>query len=510
MYANKYKIDYAPINKNVTFKKPPVGWMTWYSVMFEASEETVLENTKWLSENLKKYGAETIWVDWEWYHKDKTGIRDDGCDTFNPDKEKYPNGLKYVSDEIRKYGFSPSLWIGYTNDPGENEFIKEHPDAVLVTEPSWCGQYFFDMSHPAYLNEFLPKALAQVDEWGYDAVKYDTLPICIHVHEKHHANMYNPELTTKEAFRGMVAKTREILGNDRYLLSCCGLYDSDVLWACDMFDAARVGNDIFNWKEFIKEGIGQTSRYYPLHNVVLYNDPDNVIIREKYSDMEQAKSRTAFVGMLGLSVTLGDNLPELPEERVELLRRCIPVLDIYPMDTSRINVGDTFITNLAVENKFLNYNVVSILNCKEENTSAQISLDELGIDFKNPIAFEYFSSTVAEVKDGVIKTELKPCETKVFAIHENRNIPQIISTYRHLTQGATELENVAWNDTDKALSFTTNLVEGDNYIVTFNIPRGYKVFDTCGMEVAEEYDNILRLSYVADENCSKTFEIKFK
>ena len=115
--------------------------------------------------------------------------------------------------------------------------------------------------------------------------------------------------------------------------------------------------------------------------------------------MEQAKSRTAFVGMLGLPVTLGDNLPELPEERVELLKRCIPVLDIHPMDVSRINMADTFITNLAVENKFLNYNVVSILNCKEESVDAEISLAELGIDCKNPLAFEYFSLSVAEIKD---------------------------------------------------------------------------------------------------------------
>ena len=510
VYVNKYKIDYAPINKNATFKKPPVGWMTWYSVMFEASEKTVLENTKWLSENLKKYGAETIWVDWEWYHKDKTGIRDDGCDTFNPDKEKYPNGLKYVSDEIRKYGLVPSLWIGFTNDLSENEFIKKHPDAVLCQEPSWCGQYFFDMSHPAYLNEFLPKALAQVDEWGYEAVKYDTLPICIHMHERYHANMYNPELSTKEAFRGMIKKTREILGDDRYLLSCCGLYDSDVLWGCDMFDAARVGNDIFDWKEFVREGIWQTARYYPLHNVVFYNDPDNVIIREKYSDMEQAKSRTAFVGMLGLPVTLGDNLPELPEERAELLRRCIPVLDIHPMDTGRVKSGDLFITNLAVENKFLNYNVVSILNCKEEVVTAEISLKEMGIDYKNPVAFEYFASTLAEVKDGVIKMELKPCETKIFAINENRGVPQIISTSRHITQGAIELENVQWDDCVKSLNFTAKLVEGDKYIVTLNIPCGYKVCDTCGMEIAEENGNILRLSVISAENVSKTFEIKFK
>lgn len=510
VYANKYKIDYSPINKNVTFKKPPVGWMTWYAVMFDASEKTVLENTKWMAENLKKYGAETVWVDWEWYHSDKTGIRNDGCDTFNPDKEKYPNGLKYLSDEIRKYGLVPSLWIGYTNDPGENEFVKKHPDAVLVREPSWCGQYFFDMSHPAYLEEFLPKALKQVDDWGYEAVKYDTLPICIEMHEKYHANMYNPSLTTKEAYRGMIAKTREILGEDRYLLSCCGLFDSDVLWGCDMFDAARVGNDIFEWKEFVKEGVGQTSRYYPLHNVVFYNDPDNVIIREEYSNYEQAKSRTAFVGMLGLPVTLGDNLPDLSEERVELIRRTIPVLDIHPTDICRISPEDTVITNLSIANEYLSYNVVSILNTTENEMETEIALDEIGIDVENPIVFEFYSSTVANVADGAVKVSLKPYETKVFAIHENSGIPQIISTSRHISQGALEIENISWNEADKVLNFTAELIEGDNYTVTLNIPNGYKLLKHSGLELTEVDSNIVRLSVKSAESEKKSFEIKFK
>ena len=61
---------------------------------------------------MKKYGADPVWVDWEWYHKDLTGVRDDGCDCFNPDKEKYPNinviniksdrPLEEVQKEIRE------------------------------------------------------------------------------------------------------------------------------------------------------------------------------------------------------------------------------------------------------------------------------------------------------------------------------------------------------------------------------------------------------------------------
>ena len=61
---------------------------------------------------------------------DEESVRDDGVDTFNIDKTKYPNGLKVVSDKIRELGFIPSLWIGFTNETFENDYIKEHPEVL--------------------------------------------------------------------------------------------------------------------------------------------------------------------------------------------------------------------------------------------------------------------------------------------------------------------------------------------------------------------------------------------
>ncbi len=508
--ADKYKIKFSPMNKSTTFKKPPVGWMTWYAVKFNASEKTVLENTKWMAENLKNYGAETVWVDWEWYHKDLKGVRNDGVDTFHPDREKYPNGLKFVSDEIRKQGFVPSLWIGFVNDPAENEYIKKNPEIVLIHKQEWCGQYFFDFSHPKFLNEFLPKALSQVDEWGYEAVKFDTLPITIEKHEKYHENMFNPELTTKEAFRGMVKKTREILGDDRYIMSCCGYLDSDVLWACDMFDGARIGGDIFKWEEFLEQGIKRTARYYPLHNIVFYNDPDNVVIREEFNTLEQAKSRAAFVSLLGLPFTMGDNLPDLPEERVEILKRNIPVLDILPMDLERISPEEILITNLAVSTDCEDYFVLGVLNMTESEKEEILELKKLGIDENDLLVYEFYSGELLNVKDSKVNTKLAPCETKVYAVRKNMDVPQIVSTSRHIYQGVLEIQNMCWDEQTNKLKFTAELVEDDLYSVTINVPENYEFTEQTGFEKAERNGKILKLFVKAKENEERNFEINFK
>ena len=53
LLTKQYGIEYSPLNKNCTFKKPPAGWMTWYSVKFNACEEKVLKNAEWMNDSTK-------------------------------------------------------------------------------------------------------------------------------------------------------------------------------------------------------------------------------------------------------------------------------------------------------------------------------------------------------------------------------------------------------------------------------------------------------------------------
>ncbi len=502
IYKRKYKINYKPISKDVTFKKPPVGWMTWYALTFDANEKTVMANVTWLEEHLNRYGVDTIWIDWEWYH-------DAGFDTFHPDTTRYPKGMKQLSDDIRKHGLSPSLWVAFAREWEVNDYMREHPEIMLAIDQFWCGKYFFDYSNPTYLEDFLPKALRQVDEWGFEAVKFDTLAPGIRAQERFHQHMYNPEMTSKEAYRKVAEVTREVLGKDRYLLSCCAANDSDILWACDKFEAARVGADVFQWGEFIESAVKRVARYYPFHNVVFYNDADCVIAREEYSTIEQVKSRTAFISMLGLPVTLGDDMPTLSQDRVEIIKRSIPVLDIHTTDLNRTEFADVTITNLTVDTKLQRYNLVNVFNTTEEVVTETVCLDALGIDAKDLVYYEYYSGETQDVANGTITASLKPFETKIYAIREKTVHPQIISTNRHVTQGAIEIVALAWNDKARTLSFKADLVGEDLYTVSVRVPEGYTFAKQNGFDTAVCEDNILKLSVTVPENETRSFEVIF-
>lgn len=505
--AGKYDIEYSPINKESTFKKAPAGWMTWYAVKFDACESAVLENLEFQEKNLKSFGADAFWVDWEWFHRDMKGFRGDGVDNFHPDPQKYPNGLKFISDKIKAAGFIPALWTGFTTDVNFNEYMKENPEVVLLERPTWCGTFFYDISHPKYLEEALPKLFGQVLDWGYEAVKFDTIPNCLTYHDDYHDRMYDPSLSTKEAFRRVVKRVREILGKDIYMLSCAAIQDRDILWTADLFDAARVGDDVFDWDTFAKQCIFKTIRFYPLHNTVLYADPDNLVLREEFNTMTQARSRAAFISLLGLPLTLGDDFKALDEARVDLIKRALPVMDIHPMSFCNIPIErDTLLVNLAVAGEREQYNVVSVMNLLKVPVVRSLDIKrDIHAEGESWHIFDFFNEKYLGACTS-IELELEGCETRVLAVREVSDKPQIVSTSRHITQGAAEIESVAVDE--KHMRVTSRLVANDEYRLWIYLPEGYSVSSaSCDYELLD--NGIVRLDFTPLSDGAYTLEIEF-
>ncbi len=510
LYEERFGVPYRPVNKNNTYGAlPPVGWMTWYAVKFGACEKTVLENARFQSEYLKDYGANTVWVDWEWYHKDfnEKSFRTDGVDSFHPDPALYPNGLKYVSDEIRKLGLIPALWIGFTNETFLTDYLKEHPEILLAEETGWVGTYFLDITHPTFLNDYLPKALAQVHDWGYDAIKFDTLPITIDRHEKYHERMYDPSLTTCEAFRGMIAKTRECLGENCYMLSCSGGCFANVMWASDYFDAARIGDDIFSWLAFRRACVEKVMDYYAMHNVTLYNDPDNVILRSEFNTKEQAESRASFVSLLGLPITFGDVLSDLDAERLNILRRAIPSLDIRPADVSEEALADpVLLTDLHIAKPWEDWHIAGVFNTTDEAASYTLAPASLGLGEGDYHVFDFWHKRYLGQVRKDLTLDLAPCETRVLAVRRVTGLPQIVSTNRHLTQGAAELSGVSFDG--ETMTLRASVVGAEDYVVYLYLPDGWRIADAGDFTVGE--GSGLKTLTFRGETGEKTFKVTFE
>ena len=489
--TDMYAIDYAPMKKRGKYNVPPAGFMTWYSLKFGACEQKVLENARFMKDNLALYGANTVWVDWEWCHRRYERERFDGVDNFHPDPEKYPNGLGYVADEVKKLGLIPAVWLGFTNDACFTDYEREHPEISLSHHDTWSGRYYYDFSQPEYIDGYLVKAVQQVKDWGYEAVKYDTLPNSIYAHEKYHANMLHPEQTTYSAYRTMIKKTREILGEDYYMLSC-GSAEEVILWGSGVFDAARIGPDLFTWEKYLVN-LGRLRSYYALHTNVMYADPDCVVLRDEYSTYEQAKSRVVPVSMLGLPLNFGDDLTELPKERVDLLRRALPVLDVHPTDFNTPTCdGLTQLIVMNVARPFDTYTVVGLINLTGEKRCRDISLaDSVRLEDGKYLAYDYFEKKFLGIVDNTLQLELAPYDSKVIALRKLKDIPQVISASRHISQGASEISDIIWDDKENVLNVVVDCIADEYYELTLYVPDGYRATG-CIVGSTEQNGNLLK------------------
>ena len=465
MFGDLFGIPYAPINKNTTFPTPPAGWMTWYAVKFDASEDVILENAAIMKRKLYDYGADVLWVDWEWQHEALIAKGPDCVDVFHPFADRYPNGLAYLAKKLDGMGLTPALWVGFTHEPGETEFIKSHPETVLRDYLYWYGQYTFDPSHPTWREEYLKPAAKQVPALGYRALKWDCLPTglstCDHCFER----MYGKQ-GAQAAMHEAVEIVRDIVGPDFYMMSCSGESDRSVLFAADIFDGARIGGDVFTFDAF-RTTAARLCHLYALHNTVLYCDPDNVVVRDEFNATEAEKQmRVSLVSLLGLPVTLGDDLRTLPDADVDYYRRALPTIDAHPRDIRDLTKMDDILTvNLAVARPFGKWNTVGIFNFGTEEKAVTLSLgDDLQLADGRYHVYDLWGEKYLGIYDADITLTLPAHACLVLRVTPVTAEPTVVATSRHISGGVPDLLSLTWRD--GKLFGRSRVIGGADYSVT--------------------------------------------
>ena len=121
--------------------------------------------------------------------------------------------------------------------------------------------------------------------------------------------------------------SRRSMGPKRFLLNCGGQSSS-----CGYCEGIRIGGDVGRriGRACRRPSRPPCSSLY-MNNICFWTDPDVVCVRPPLT-LDQARLWATLVGITGQLLMASDDMPKLPEERVELLRRIFPVADIRPMD----------------------------------------------------------------------------------------------------------------------------------------------------------------------------------
>jgi len=296
--------------------EPQSGWCSWYYYGPDISEEIILENAKLLKE--RNIPVDYVQIDDGWF---------DYRGDWNAN-DKFPHGMKYIADEIKKTGFKPGIWITPLTADDSSVLFKNNPDIFVKERDSdkIFGTNSIDFSTEKaqkYLYDLLHKLSY---DYGFRYVKFDFVGFGISC-----GRYSDPSFNAVKNYRKALEIMKSAVTKDTFLLACT----SPVISPVGLTDGLRISVDIFERWESVKHIASQIfERMYLSEGIAV--DPDCVLMRTRLNEDSQCfrkcvrtekeiETLISVIGVSGGSVFLSDKISLLSDSQVEKFKCLLPV-----------------------------------------------------------------------------------------------------------------------------------------------------------------------------------------
>lgn len=262
---------------------PAMGWNTWNTFGREISDKIIRETADKLVETgLKDCGYDYLVIDDNWAlpERDKNG-------RLVPDPERFPNGMKALSDYVHSKGLKFGMYS--------------------------CAGYLTCVGRPAsYEHEWVDaKTFA---EWGVDFLKYD---FC-----------FSPKTTDPDLLYKRMGLALANCGRDILFSACSWGYDNTNIWIKETgAHMWRSTGDIFDAWGNLKEISQMTIEKLELNGQGCFNDLDMLIVGMHGKGhaaitgctFEEYKLHFSLWALLGSPLFIGCDIRNMDEETKTIL-----------------------------------------------------------------------------------------------------------------------------------------------------------------------------------------------
>jgi hypothetical protein len=495
------------------FRKAPMVWSSWTSYYEAVREEDVVRNADWLAAHLKPYGFEYVQLD-DGYDRDQEGQH---YWIEKWDREKFPHGPQWLADYIKSKGLHPGLWIVPNAYAGA---VSEHPEWYLRDKQGKIILDYhtpsLDSSNPQVL-DFVKRMFQTLDGWGFEYYKFDgehAMPA--YVPGVDHQKLYDRQTDPVTVYRRRLALIRETIGPHRFIEGCPA---GTPLNGIGYFNSYFNGHDLYNNWQGMYPLFSSINANAFLNHLLIYvmpgeglelglpmtvaeaerNRPEPVVATARTREdpmtgfgttAAEARTLVTYVALTGVAYPLASVMPELPEERVKLLKATMPTMPILPVDlfsrgtdirwdTFKHTQADFYIHNypeildLKVNAPAGVYDVVGVTNWRGAPADREVDLAaKLGLEPNaSYVAFDFWNRRLLGVVRNRLWVTVEPHDTRVLLLRPLLNRPQLLGTSRHIT-GAFSVSDLSWDAGSRKLSGSAASVPGDPYTLWVYVPKG--------------------------------------
>jgi hypothetical protein len=349
--------------------------------------------------------------------------------------QKFPTGIKASVKEILANGYKAGIWIGPYMVGNRSKLYLEHPDWILryknnkpVIEMSFYGEnrlwgamdeeiYCLDTSNPDVM-AYLRKVFREFKKMGISFYKTDFMLYG----SKNSGDVirFTPGKTSLEYQKELFDMIRQEIGQESFWLGCIAPFQPMIGYV----DAMRVSADMHpSWgggANMFEESKGAQH----INNVWWQNNPDAMIIQERYSHLTDAETRSTalWMGMLGGVINTSDLFYDIPQRRTELFRFLEPGKVKYHTSFPFINTPEKL--EVLVRQYSNKCWAVLFTNRKDEQVSSAFSLKSLvGLPGAYCHNWDEMHTQPLGLKTD-LKIDLKPHESQLVYIAVDDNSPE--------------------------------------------------------------------------------------
>lgn len=508
------------------------GWVggTWsrHTVDIERYEDYILRNAKAIHQRLQGYGINYVW--------ESIGNLKDGQpgDWLSWNTENFPDGHRYLHDELEQLGFKWGLWCGafMLSSKLQNKVdelwdaLFKQPDGKqpMVYMKAWGyglksrtenfrnPVYALDPSHPKTL-AFLRKVFRTYRERGVRYYMIDFLWAGADTLGKiPHAKHYDKTLVSgPEVFQKGLQAIRDACGDETYLLASTG----PTYHTAGAMDSVRTGNDFGEgrtpspafptypgtyammpptyWSGPVHALTNQASSYHT-HRRLYVNDSGNVLTVDKPLQLNQAQVYATIHVLSGGPSMLGDDFSYIEDERLSLIKKTLPrPKDVaVPVDLfTRRKQGYPRVYHRKVVNSWGSYDVVAVYNLETtEPIKQDVELESLKLDKTRQYhVWEFWNVEYVGKVRGRLSVEVPPYTVKVFRLTEDTGTPVILGTDMHVLMGEAEIDRCAWDSNHQGHSGRALRPAGESGSVYLYSPPDLGVANPRGLFLGRDFDH---------------------
>ncbi len=522
---------------NIKLRPRSAVYCTWYADQHGGAgdEKSTVELSHFVAKELKPFGLDVIQIDDQW----QDGLKNDGpargFDRARPNG-RYPHGIAPVAAEVNKDGLTLGLWwLPFGRNQSEpdwkdrQDWFAKWADGKPMHTRTFGGTCL-DLTNPA-VQEHLAGIAKLYREWGVKYFKMDglwtgTATELVYIndgykddHMSNVAPFHDPSKTQIEAFRDGLKLLRKNAGDDVFFSGCCVSQNMRSFGgAIGLVDSMRIGPDFNHDGQGIKTGPIRASRLYFLNGRVWWNDPDPAKVRSSNAggsadagangavSEDMARMTTSFAAITGQFFLLSDWIPNLPPERIEILKRTMLSHNGTVRPVDYFDHSLPYVWLLTDTKSGQRRDVIGLFNWEKNPQTVGATLAKAGLAAGTTYyAYDFWKNELLPDINGSFEYELPPASCKVIAVRAAEGHPVLLSTSRHVTQGIVDVIREEWSGT--TLSGVSEVIANDPNELRVRVPDGWEVAESSAPVV--KTPGLARMVLKSSETRQVSWKISF-